>query len=178
MKPSYLVVPIIDLVNKKNVNLEVVKAGDILHIEKNLYFKVFWPNEEQTILENSVNNNSLVCKLNYKSFSCLFTGDIEEESEKVLISKYGNLLKSTVLKVAHHGSNSSSTEEFLRLVNPKIALIGVGENNNFGHPSDIVLEHLQSNGTRIYRTDKDGEITIKINYNGKIKLQKFINNCD
>ena len=77
----------------------------------------------------------------------LFTGDIEEVAEKKMLSVYSdNLdsLKATILKVAHHGSKSSSTEEFLKAVNSKVAMIGVGENNMFGHPSNVVLERLQS----------------------------------
>ena len=76
----------------------------------------------------------------------LFTGDIEEETEKVLVSKYSNtnILKSSILKVAHHGSKSSSIKEFLELVNPKLVLVGVGKDNKFGHPNDEVIERLRN----------------------------------
>ena len=89
---------------------------------------VLWPNDKELIEENPLNNNSLVCKLIYKNFSMLFTGDIEEIAEKEILRKYNNnlsLLKSTVLKVAHHGSKTSSCIDFLNAVKPKIALIGV-----------------------------------------------------
>ena len=65
--------------------------------------------------------------------------------------------------MAHHGSKTSSTEEFLELVKPKIALIGVGKNNNFGHPNIDVIERLENMGSKIYRTDNCGEIIIRIN---------------
>lgn len=134
----------LEIVNEKNIKVNVVEAGSRIHIQKNLCFDVLWPSSNQEISENSINNNALVCKLNYKNFTMLFTGDIEEEAEKVLVSKYAStdILKSTVLKVAHHGSKSSSTEEFLNLVQPKIALIGVGENNLYGHPNSDVLTRL------------------------------------
>ena len=77
----------------------------------------------------------------------LFTGDIEEIAEKKILNLYkdnADKLNTTVLKVAHHGSKSSSTEEFLKVVNSKVAIIGVGENNMFGHPNNEVLERLQS----------------------------------
>ena len=111
------------IANDKKIEIIVVEANNQIHIEKDLYFDIIWPNSSHVISENSINNNALVCKLYYKNFTCLFTGDIEEEAEKVLISKYQgiNTLKSTVLKIAHHGSKSSSTEEFLELVQPKIA---------------------------------------------------------
>ena len=94
-----------------------------------------------------MNNNSIVCKLNYKNFSMLFTGDIEEIAEKQILQEYKNnvqLLKSTILKVAHHGSKTSSTQEFVEMVTPKIALIGVGKNNKFGHPNDGVIKRLEN----------------------------------
>ena len=84
-------------------------------------------------------------KLSYYKFSMLFTGDIEQIAEQEILSKYDKeLLKSTVLKVAHHGSKTSSTEAFLEAVRPKIGLIGVGEKNTFGHPNQEVIKRLQN----------------------------------
>ena len=77
----------------------------------------------------------------------LFTGDIEKIAEKQILQEYKEnlqILSSTILKVAHHGSKSSSTQEFLENVKPKYVLIGVGANNNFGHPNDGVIERLKS----------------------------------
>jgi len=81
----------------------------------------------------------------YKNFSILLTGDIEEIAEKQILKKYGktNILKSTILKVAHHGSKTSSMQEFIEEVNPNVALIGVGVNNTFGHPNEEVLKQLK-----------------------------------
>ena len=133
------------LVKEKNLQVREVKMGDKIKIG-DVDFHILWPSEKQ-IEENQLNNNAMVMKLQYKKFSMLFTGDIEEIAEKKILSVYSdNLdsLKATVLKVAHHGSKSSSTEEFLKAVNSKVAIIGVGENNMFGHPSNVVLERLQS----------------------------------
>ena len=121
------------------------RNGDVINIEKDLKFEILWPKEEQ-IQENILNNNSIVAKLKYKDFSMLFTGDIEEIAEKQILNEYKNdldELNSSFLKVGHHGSKTSSTQEFLDAVKPKIALIGVGENNKFGHPNDKVLERLE-----------------------------------
>lgn len=87
-----------------------------------------------------------MAKLNYKNFSCVFTGDIEEIAEKQILSEYknSNVLESKVLKVGHHGSKSSSIQEFLNKVKPQIALIGVGKNNTFGHPNNHVLIRLEN----------------------------------
>ncbi len=159
--------------NDRRINVIVVESGDRIDIERNLYFDVLWPDESNKIDENVINNNALVCKLNYKNFSMLFTGDIEEEAENVLIYKYeaNDILKSTLLKVPHHGSKSSSTEKFLKLVNPKVALIGVGENNKFGHPNSVVLERLFNFGTVIYRTDEEGEVCINVYNDGRFKKE-------
>lgn len=134
-----------------------------------------WPDSKNIISENGINNNSLVFKMEYNKFSILFTGDIEKVAEEAILQKYkdANVLKSTILKVAHHGSKSSSIEEFLEKVKPKIALIGVGEKNTFGHPNVGVLKRLRKNNSKIYRTDLDGEITIITNGN-TITIDKFI----
>lgn len=135
----------IKIVKEKKVRVYVVEAGQRINIEKDLYFDILWPNNKEQINDNLLNNNSLVCKLTYKSFSMLFTGDIEEIAERAILEKYKstNRLKATILKVAHHGSKSSSIKKFLNTVKPKIALIGVGENNTFGHPNKEVLERFK-----------------------------------
>ena len=134
----------IEIVKKKNIKVNVVEAGQKINIERNLFFDVLWPCIDNMISENAINNNSLVCKLKYKNFSMLFTGDIEEIAEKAILAKYSknkNILKADVLKVAHHGSKTSSTIDFLKAVKPNYAVIGVGKDNNFGHPSDITIQN-------------------------------------
>ena len=158
------------IVKDRKIKVKVLKQGDCLKIEKNLYFDILWPIEEQ-IQENILNNNAMVMKLRYGKFSMLFTGDIEEVAEEKILDFYKEkidngeaILKSDVLKVAHHGSKTSTTQKFFEKVNPEICLIGVGKNNMFGHPTEEVLERI--NGTKIYRTDEDGEIILEINNNG------------
>jgi len=133
------------IVNEKKIKVIIVKCGDKLLIEKDLNFQILWP-KIKYIQDNILNNNSIVAKLTYKNFSMLFTGDIEEVVERQIIKDYEktNILKATVLKVAHHGSKSSSIQNFLEQVKPKIALIGVGENNTFGHPNDKVIKRLEN----------------------------------
>ena len=118
---------ILEIIRTKKIKVKIVEKGDRIQIEKNLYFDIFWPSSNNAILENAINNNSLVCKLSYQNFSMLFTGDIEEEAENLICSLYDkkNLLQATILKVPHHGSKTSSTENFLKKILPKIALIGV-----------------------------------------------------
>lgn len=167
----------LDIIKNKKIKVQVVEAGQKINIEKDLYFDVLWPSSKNVISENSINNNSLVCKMMYKNFSCIFTGDIEKVAEEEILKQYenSNKLKVNVLKVAHHGSKSSSIEDFLNTVKPQIALIGVGKNNTFGHPNEDVLKRIGEKGCKIYRTDENGEITIKINKKGKMWIEKMIN---
>lgn len=137
----------IEIINEKKINLIMTNEDEKILIENDLYFDVLWPENNRKILENSINNNALVLKLNYinkNSFTMLFTGDIEKETENILVKKYQNtnILNSQILKVAHHGSDTSSTEEFIKYVSPKISLIGVGKDNSYGHPSKKTLENL------------------------------------
>ena len=163
----------LDIIKEKNVNVIVVKKDDKIYIENKVYFDILWP--QNTLIANNVlNNNSIVAKLHYNEFSVLFTGDIEKEAEYMILEKNVDL-KSNILKVAHHGSKTSTTTEFFSKVQPKIALIGVGKNNNFGHPSEETLETIIARNSIICRTDLYGEIKIFVNSRGQIKLSKYIN---
>lgn len=156
-------VELLEISKNKNIKIVEVKAGDRLKLEKEIYLDVLWPKENDFIELNTLNNNSLVFKISYKKFSILFTGDIEELAEKEILKLFENnkkFLNATILKVAHHGSKTSTCLEFLNCVNPKIALIGVGKNNNFGHPSKSIINRLNNNNVQIYRTDDNGEINI------------------
>src|SRR5205085_2005544 len=104
------------------------------------------------------NNNSVVLRLRCGQFTALLTGDIESEAEARLMPRFG---PADLLKVAHHGSRFSTSQEFVERVRPKVALIGVGPHNVFGHPSPAVVRRLEDGGARVYRTDLDGAITVE-----------------
>ncbi len=165
------------LAEKKNTKILAMEAGQSLPIDRYTKFEVLWPDAKNMIVENGINNNSLVGKLQYKDFSMLFTGDIEEIAEKEIVQMYknSNILDCNILKAAHHGSKSSSIQEIIDLVKPQAAVIGVGEDNKYGHPNGDVLARFENCGCKIFRTDKHGEIMIKTN--GKnIKVEEFIKN--
>jgi len=109
---------------------------------------------------DSLNNMSLVIRLEYGETSFLFTGDMEHDEEQSLIDA-GVLDKTNVLKVAHHGSDTSSIYPFLREIMPEYAVISTGADNTYGHPSESVLSRLKDAGATIYRTDVNGTITAK-----------------
>lgn len=115
----------LDVARRNNLKIIIVEVEHTLKIEKNLSFSILWPDSQNSISENALNNNSIVAKLTYGKFQMLFTGDIEQLAEEKIVEKYGDKLKSTILKIAHHGSNTSSIEGFINVVRPQIALIGV-----------------------------------------------------
>ena len=115
---------ILKLSKERKTKVIVVKKGTKIKIDKNTYFDIFWPETNNLIEENGINNNSIVAKLTYGNFKMLFTGDIEQITEEQILNNKIDL-NSTILKVAHHGSKTSSIESFITCVNPKIALIGV-----------------------------------------------------
>lgn len=106
---------------------------------------------------SETNNTSIVLRVDFGETSFLFTGDMETKAEKDLLDQGANL-SATVLKVGHHGSDTSSSYSFLREVMPEYAVISVGENNDYGHPNDDVLSRLRDAGTTVYRTDEQGTI--------------------
>ena len=164
----------LNIVKEKNIQVLVVKIGDKIVLDNNLYFNVLWPKDKQ-VEENKLNNNAIVMKLNYNNFSMLFTGDIEKKAEEEILETYKNskILESDILKVAHHGSKTSTTDEFLSRVKPKIALIGVGKDNMFNHPSNTTIEKLEKMDIKIYRTDLNAEISICVNDKGQVSIKSL-----
>ena len=113
------------------------------------------------------NDNSSVIYTELNNYKFLFMGDASVNVEEDLLEKY-NLKDIDVLKVGHHGSKTSSNEEFIDSINPKYSIISVGKNNRYGHPNDGVLENLED--SNIYRTDQDGSIMFKIK-NNKVQIE-------
>ncbi|MBO4235743.1 MAG: DNA internalization-related competence protein ComEC/Rec2 [Firmicutes bacterium] len=134
-------------------------AGDCIVLDDERYIEILWPIPGY---ENSDDENyySRIFKVHDRGITTLVTGDITEDGEKALINHYRNgELESHILKVAHHGSRFSTSEEFIEAVSPIIAVISVGK-NNYGHPAPFVIEKLERQGIITYRTDRDGAIGI------------------
>jgi competence protein ComEC len=120
-----------------------------------------------------INNHSLVIRLTYKDITLLLTGDISREVERDLIQTVP-YLKSTILKVPHHGSATSSSSAFLKQVQPEIALLSLGYANIFHLPHPDVLKRYHDQGCQLYRTDRDGAITIESD-GSSIRIKTFLN---
>lgn len=140
------------VINGNKVKGIVLKTGDKIKYQ-NSVINVLSPGQEKF---KDINENSLVFNLVYKDTNFLFTGDIGKRVEELIKDKTG---KIDVLKVAHHGSKYSSSDEFLNIIQPKVAVIEVGE-NSYGHPTEETLERLKQIGASIFRTDKHGTIKV------------------
>jgi len=170
----------INLVNNFKVNKIIFNCGEFNDLEKELIkvldkkkIKYYSCIKELNIDDNKLyflndkdygneNDSSSVIYTELNNHKFLFMGDASIEVEEDLIEKY-NLKDIDILKVGHHGSKTSSSKEFIDKINPKYSIISVGKDNRYGHPNGNVLDNL--NGTKIYRTDKDGSIMFKIKNN-------------
>jgi competence protein ComEC len=146
---------------------ETLKIGNV-----NLYFLNYDKFINSTALET--NNRSGVIKLNYGNTSFLFTGDLEKSAENEYAKRYKHFLDSDVLKVSHHGSKTSTSNEFLNFVSPEISLISAGINNSFGHPAEEVLTRLNRFKSKILRTDLNGAVLLRSDGND-IEIIKWKN---
>jgi beta-lactamase superfamily II metal-dependent hydrolase len=117
--------------------------------------------KEQLRGGNVPNANSIVARLDYGDFSMLLMGDAETQTEERLLSKGGVPFEARVIKIAHHGSKYATSEDFLKRVKPETAIISDGEYNRYGHPAQVVLDRLKAATIKVYRTDLQGEITIR-----------------
>lgn len=154
----------------KKIRLIEVKKGDKIKIGRYSEFKILFPTS-RLLSENPLNNNSIVAQFNYNNFKMLFTGDIEKLAEQQILKTEKAEIRADILKVAHHGSKTSSIPEFIKAVRPRIALIGVGKNNTFGHPNQQTIKNLENIKCRIYRTDLQGEIIIRIDQKGRMNVK-------
>ena len=141
---------------KKGIKIKVAKPNISLDLGPNASCIMLSPNK--TTYEN-INNYSCALKVSYKSSTYLFTGDIETEAEQELLGN-GYDLRADVLKIGHHGSKTSTSQEFLNKVSPKISVINCGFYNTYGHPAKVTLDKLKKINSIIYRTDLDGTIVL------------------
>ena len=142
-------------IRDRNIRLEKAEAGFSILEDGDLSIRVISPSRRH----RSINNNSLVIKLDYKDFSAIFTGDIEYAGERELVDR-GEDLRADLLKVSHHGSKTSTDADFLDRVNPSHAIISLAENNKYGHPDPEIIDRLRARNINIYRTDRDGTIIV------------------
>lgn len=175
----------INLVNNFKVEKVIFNCGEFNNLENELIkvldkkkIKYYSCIKELNINQNKLsflqtkeydneNDNSNVIYTELDGYKFMFMGDASITPEKGILSKY-NLPDIDVLKIGHHGSKTSSSEEFINEMNPKYSVISVGKNNRYGHPNKEILSNLEN--SKIYRTDQDGSIMFKIK-NNKLKIE-------
>ncbi len=151
----------------KNINLKkiptfIANSNNDLKIAENIYIDIIYPNKSFVAKNiDNVNNSSVVAKLIYGDKKIMFTGDCEKECEMDILKSDFDL-SADILKVGHHGSNTSTTAEFLNSINPKKAIIQCGKDNKFGHPKQETLDKLEKLNIEIKRNDLEGRIEINL----------------
>lgn len=163
----------LDKAKAKNIPLHIPQVGQTekFYINSELIF--LWPGEkykDQKI--DNLNNSSLVVKFCYFSHCALFTGDIETDEQATMINYFSSDLsglEAEILKLPHHGSNNGTYQTLLDVVKPKTVVFEVGADNKYGHPHAAVLDLLDKNNIKYYRTDRDGMIELIFSQDGILK---------
>lgn len=151
---------------RKKISYKALKKGDRIAFADDVVCHVLWPPSEgaaEDVVSESgqTNNQSVVCKISFGSFSVLFTGDAQREAEEQILRHVRrNDLKATILKAGHHGSKTSSSPAFIEAVRPEAVVVSCGAGNSYGFPHTAVLAALKKQKADVYRTDRDGAISV------------------
>lgn len=159
-----------------------LSVGDEIRVNKDVKLTVLWPKDDDKnrLTTDNANEMNMVVMLEYKGVRTMITGDLLKEDEEKMVDYYMDrdggceALRCDILKVAHHGSKSSTCSKFLKEANPQIAIVQVGRNNLYGHPHSETLKRLKRFGARIYRTDENGAVGIDIDHKGKIRVHTML----
>jgi competence protein ComEC len=149
---------VLSIIESRKIDYKVIQDFRNPEVGTMVGFDVLWPPPDYRVgRESELNNGSIVLRLSYDTVSVLLTGDIQGETEGRLLADRQDL-RSTILKVAHHGSEYSTSNEFLQVVKPDFAVISVGRGNDYGHPAKDTLERLAAAGAQVFRTDENGTV--------------------
>jgi competence protein ComEC len=150
----------LDVASERRIPLWEPRGGDVWRTGDGVTFRFYGPTSPYiTGSRSDINSNSLVFRLEYGHFRMLFTGDAGAETEQRLLNDRDDL-RSDILKVGHHGSAYGTTPAFLDAIAPRVAIISVGRDNLFGHPAPSTVDALHGRGIAVYRTDRNGAVTI------------------
>lgn len=157
----------IGIVLEQDIPAIMARRGEVLPLGDSVNLSLLWPTSEFIMdgAEADSNENSVVVAVVVDEVELLIPGDLEDDGEAAIVDQYAGALESEILVVGHHGSNTSSSPEFLDAVSPDVAIISAGEDNPYGHPHDEVLQRLRFRSVEIYRTDVDGTIEIRTDGN-------------
>lgn len=160
-----------DEIKNKNVQSFLARKNMRLHLGGDVFMDILFPDRDVSAF--STNDGSVVARLSYGEHSIMLTGDATMKTEDMILknTKYKDL-KSDILKVGHHGSRTSTGEDFLRAVSPQYAFISVGKANKYGHPHREILDILTSDGAKIFRTDQSGTLVFKCDTITECEIKK------
>lgn len=159
--PSGRYLEALKTIEERGIPYRQLRCGQTIDFHDGVTMEVLSPPNTKTepAEESEINDSSLVLRVKYGKTALLLTGDAGRKAERAMLSKSKDIW-AQVLKVSHHGSSDATTQEFLLAVRPEIAIISVGWRNPFGHPNTATISRLEDAGVKVYRTDKDGGITI------------------
>ncbi len=154
----------LDSIEESGANVKIIEAGEQYSFSVGaLTAKILGPVE----IDDDPNNASVITKVSYGKTSILYMGDAEVPAEELLLAKYMlGELDSDIIKLGHHGSNTSSDEGFLSAVSPKVAIISCGVDNKYGHPNAETIEKLNAGNIKYHRTDMEGSVVYILNADG------------
>jgi competence protein ComEC len=155
----------------RQIPIRMIAAGDVLKFQ-GVTANVLWPDSSMRLDIPSQNNDSVVLRLQFGECTFLLTGDVEKDAENTMVRASENL-RANVVKVAHHGSRTSSTESFIAAARPRFAVISVGQTSIFGHPNKDVVERWKTSGAEVLTTGKSGTITFTTNGHD-LTLQTYV----
>ena len=156
----------LNAIEENDIELYTAKAGTNIITDDNIKIDILAPIADNN---TNLNNCSAVVRIVYGNSVVLFTGDAEREIEQQLLN---NDIDADILKVGHHGSNTSSAPNFIRAVTPEVAVISCGKGNSYGHPNDDTLAILNQVGANVYRTDEQGTIVVTVDADGQVSVDK------
>ena len=163
---------LLDAIDDEGIQPQFPDIGDVIPIGDSgakLTVLAPGPDSADTYSKNDPNTWSLVCRLDANGCSALFTGDTTAAVEKTMLRTEPHLLNCDVLKVAHHGSRTASSKDFIQAVSPSYAVISYAQGNSYGLPNNEVFEYLKPLGTKIYETAKDGTVVLQLK-NGQVSV--------
>lgn len=143
----------------EKARLITAEAGQTIQLGASTTIRIFSPYGDATHWES--NSASVVVQVTYGDIDFMLTGDAPSSIENYMVNKYGSILKSEVLKLGHHGSNTSSSELFLKAVKPEFAVVSAGKNNRYGHPTEEVINRVLLHGAKVLNTAEQGTIVFE-----------------
>lgn len=158
------------VVQERKIPWTMARAGDVVQMD-GMRFDFIAPDGVPVDAAADPNDYSVAFRLSYGAFTALFLGDMPTATETRLMQRFGKRMDVDLLKVSHHGSRGSSSEEFVIGSSPRVALISAGRRNHYGHPNARVIAQLEAYGARVFRSDQDGSVSVFVRPNGQMLVR-------